>query len=344
MKTMAVLQTYNILAVAAALLLEFASAVPRHENANAVAAASWKKLAPMPQGPIHEHSTVALGNSLFTIGGVTLSSGVISTVAKYDIPSNKWTTVNPYPTTINHANVAVVDGKIYVLGGMTGASWAGTLQSYVYDPASDKWTAISAGPKDEGRGSAAVGIYNGTVWLAGGKSSGTGGKSVDTVSAFDTISGKWLANIPNAAKKIPEARDHGGGVVIGTKFYQIAGSLQKIENRKDTVFVLDLENPDKGWITAKGRMPTPRRGISVGAIGTKIYTFGGEGNPDIASKGVYDNVEVYDTVADSWEKLAPMEIPRHGTYAAVADGKVYIPGGGTASGTPCTDAFDVYSP
>ena len=86
------------------------------------------------------------------------------------------------------------------------------------------------------------------------------------------------------------------------------------------------------------------RGFATAAIGTKIYTFGGEGNPDAASKGVFDNVEVYDTATDAWTKLPPMRIPRHGSYAAEARGLIYIPGGGTASGTPCTDAFDAYTP
>ena len=55
-------------------------------------------------------------------------------------------------------------------------------------------------------------------------------------------------------------------------------------------------------------------------------------------------VEVYDAAADTWASLAPMSIPRHGSSAATVNGSIYIPAGGTASGTPCTDAFDVYTP
>ena len=117
-----------------------------------------------------------------------------------------------------------------------------------------------------------------------------------------------------------------------------------ISNRKDTVFVLDLEDLSAGWTTAKGKMPTPRRGFATGIVGTKFYTFGGEGNPDKSSNGVFKEAEVYDTVTDSWAKLEPMKIPRHGSYAVAVDGKVYIPGGGTASGTPATAAFDVFTP
>jgi N-acetylneuraminic acid mutarotase len=335
----------HLLAIGAAALAAPSSfSLPNSDLAPASPAVSgWSTLASVPTGPLHEHSIVVLSpTKLAIIGGVLQAPTVLNTVYIYDIPSNTWTKAVNFPVAINHANAAVVDGKLYVLGGMIGAGWVGTEKSWVYDLAADKWTAVPSMPASEARGSAAMGVYNKTIWLASGKT-GSGGKSLTTVSAFDSITQKWLT-IPEPAKNIPEGRDHGGGVIIGTRFYQLGGSLQEIANRKDTVFVLDLENLSKGWITAKGRMPTPRRGIAVAAIETKIFTFGGEGNPDPASKGVFKEVEVYDTVTDSWEKLGPMEIPRHGTYAAEVDGKIYILGGGTATGTPCTAAFDVYTP
>ncbi|KAK1753234.1 kelch repeat-containing protein [Echria macrotheca] len=306
--------------------------------------AQWKTLAVVPTGPLHEHATVALSpTTLAIVGGVTQKGAVLDTLYLYSIPTNTWKKAASLPVTINHANAAVVDGLLYVLGGMTGASWAGNPKAWLYDPATDKWSNLPAMPTSEARGSAVMGVYNKTVWLASGKT-GSGGESVTTVSAFDTTTQKWLTDIPAAAKNIPEGRDHGGGGIIGTKFYQLGGSLGPISNRKDTVFVLDLADLSKGWITAKGKMPTPRRGFATGIVGNKIYTFGGEGNPDKASNGVFKEVEVYDAAADSWAELAPMNIPRHGSSAATVNGSIYIPAGGTASGTPCTDAFDVYTP
>lgn len=185
-----------------------------------------------------------------------------------------------------------------------------------------------------------MGVYNKTIWLASGKT-GSGGRSVTTVSAFDTVTGKWR-EIPSAAKNIPEGRDHGGGGVIGTKFYQIAGSDGAIANRKDTVYVLDLEGLERGWMTAKGRMPTPRRGFATAVVGEEIWTFGGEGNPD-RENGVFGEVEVYDTRTDAWRKVEGMRLPRHGSSAVAVGNRVFIPGGGTAMGMPCTDEFDVFT-
>ena len=178
------------------------------------AVSSWSTLASVPTGPLHEHSTVALSpTKLAIVGGVLQAGTVLNTVYVYDIPSNTWTKAANFPVTINHANAAVVDGKLYVLGGMTGSGWVGTEKSWMYDPAADKWTTIPSMQASEARGSAAMGVYNKTIWLASGKT-GSGGKSVTTVSAFDTVTKSWLT-LPETAKNIPEGRDHGGGAVIG---------------------------------------------------------------------------------------------------------------------------------
>ncbi|KAK3361956.1 hypothetical protein B0T24DRAFT_690526 [Lasiosphaeria ovina] len=176
----------------------FLPAVPRQQQP------AWKTLVPVPAGAIHEYSTVALSSTqLVIIGGVLQTGAVLDSVYLYDIPTNAWKKLAPLPVAINHANVAAVDGKIYVLGGMTGASWAGTPKSWVYDPAADKWAALAPmAPASETRRSAVVGVHNRTVWLASGKT-GSGGESVVTVSAFDTVLGTWLTTIPARAKNIP---------------------------------------------------------------------------------------------------------------------------------------------
>ena len=87
--------------------------------------------------------------------------------------------------------------------------------------------------------------------VAGGKM-GTGTKSVDTVSAFNTTSRKWLTSIPAVASRIPEPRDHVGGAVVGNKLYVIGGRDTETSNVKDTVYILDLDNLAAGWKKSNG--------------------------------------------------------------------------------------------
>lgn len=180
--------------------------------------------------------------------------------------------------------------------------------------------------------------------VAGGKA-GTGTKSVDTVSAFDIGTRKWLTSLPAAAGRIPGARDHVGGAVVGHKFYVVGGRDTDTSNVKDTLFTLDLEDLSGGWKTSAAKVPTARGGLATAAVGEKIYTFGGEGNKAAGSQGIFKESEVYDITTDTWAKLAPMSKPRHGTFAATVGGKIYLPGGGTTNGLNTDVAYlDVYEP
>ncbi|KAF2278161.1 galactose oxidase [Westerdykella ornata] len=316
----------------------------------------WTPLANITVAPRQEHTTVFLPPSTIAIlGGIVPDGDSIATtdlVQSYSIPDNTWKTVAPVPRPINHVNAAVVNGKIYVLGALADASdgsrsWTAVGDSWLYNPESNRWNAIPPMPPGQEAGSAAVGVYDGKIFLAGGmKLLELEGErrqdTVDTVSVYDTKSSKWL-DVPEAAKRVPGRRDHAGAAVVGNKFYVLGGRNRGQVNVKDEVFILDLRNIEKGWTTSSARMPTARGGVAAGRIGNKVYTFGGEGNQQLES-GVFNETEVYDAVRDSWEKLVPMRVPRHGSYAVGVGKDVYVPGGGLLFGGAPTAYFDKFTP
>lgn len=201
-------------------------------------------------------------------------------------------------------------------------------------------------PEAEARSSAGVGVYDGKILLAGGLrrlelAFERVQETVDTVSIFDTVLGKWLS-VHEAANKIPEGRDHAGTAVVGSKLYILGGRRYGQENVKDTIFVLDLGDIECGWTTRGAKMPTSRGGIATDITGKKVYTFGGEGNTQ-ATSSVFNETEAYDTVGHSWEKLGPMKTPRHGTYAVGVRKSFYVPGGGIAQSFGPVSDFDVFN-
>ncbi|KAF2847316.1 galactose oxidase [Plenodomus tracheiphilus IPT5] len=323
---------------------------------------TWKNLASIPFAARQEHTTVFLPPSTIAIlGGIIPSNGSDSIIPVetvplmqfYSIPDDTWTSRAPVPRALNHLNVAVVKGKIYVLGGLTESgnattrAWSAVSDSWVYDPIVDTWESVLAMPLNEARGSAAVGVYDGKIYLAGGMTMLElfGNRTQDTVSIvsiYDTRNRTWLT-VPKPAKQIPEGRDHAGAAVIGSRMYILGGRNHAQLNVKDTVFILDLCNLEAGWRTSDERMPTARGGVTAGTIGRKIYTFGGEGNPAAENK-VFDEVEVYDTVANRWESVGTMVVPRHGTYAVGVGRGVYIPGGGVVQGGAPVADFNVFIP
>lgn len=89
-------------------------------------------------------------------------------------------------------------------------------------------------------------------------------------------------------------------------------------------------------------MPTARGGCSSAVLNGLVYTFGGEGDFSNAA-GVFNETEAYDPKINKWTKLAPMAVPRHGSYAATVGSKIYIAGGGTVKGGAPTDYVDYFS-
>ncbi|KAK2796649.1 hypothetical protein FQN51_009090 [Onygenales sp. PD_10] len=317
----------------------------------------WKDLPPIPIAPRQEHSTVAISRSTIAIlGGIVpeANSSISPTttlVQLYNIQKNTWHSAAPLPIALNHPNVAAVHGRIYVLGGLTPdpeGAWRSVPDSWVYDPESDVWESIQPMPAGQERGSAAVGVDGHIIWLAGGMKilvprEGGEQTSVNLVSAYDTVSDTWLS-LPTAVQNMPGRRDHAGAAVIHSKFYVVGGRDSGQFNVQDTVNVLDLSALEDGWTIAEGRMPTPRGGIATAAVGSQIYTFGGEGNPEPGSAGVFNETEVYNTATGQWRKLGPMKLPRHGTYAVAVDSTVYIPGGGISIGAGPVASFDLFYP
>jgi N-acetylneuraminic acid mutarotase len=309
-------------------------------------AETWTELANISTGTLREHCTVALSSTqIVTLGGVVTGGATTNQVLVYDIPKNSWSKLTTLPVGLNHCNAAAIDGKIYVLGGMTATNaaytWRATNASNVFDTKTGAWTALDPQPLTIPKGASAVGVYKGVIYLAGGKL-GTNQKSVDNVIAFDTATLKWLT-LPEPARSMGGGRDHIGGAVVGHKFYALGGRDTQTNNVKGDVYMLDLDNLAAGW-KPMAKLPTPRGGLSAAAVGTKIYTFGGEGNPASGARGVFPDTEAYDTETDSWTKLKPMSVPRHGTQAAAADGKIYLPGGGRASGSMDSDVMDSFTP
>ncbi|KAK4165119.1 hypothetical protein QBC43DRAFT_316804 [Cladorrhinum sp. PSN259] len=325
----------------------------------------WETLPDIPFNPRQEHVTLALSPSTIAVlGGVipapsNSSASAIpflttSLLQLYSIPQRKWLAApSPAPVALNHPNGAVVNSRIYLLGGLSeidaNITWSANPSSFVYSPKTDAWSSLPPIPADQiPRGSAAMGVSNrGVIYLAGGMTAlplaGGTQESISEVAAFDTKTNKWIT-LPPKARNLPAARDHAGAAVIDNKFYVVGGRDKGQLNVRDTVFVLDLDRPEKGWVTKKGRMPTARGGIAAAVLGDTIWTFGGEGDTSKES-GVFDEVEVYDTARDKWEKVkSGMKVPRHGTSAVGVGGGLYIPGGGTVQGGSPVNVFDVFLP
>ncbi|KAJ7242330.1 hypothetical protein C8J57DRAFT_1244199 [Mycena rebaudengoi] len=277
---------------------------------------TWTDIAPTLHGPCQEHSVVALSSD------IKLDSSIHA--ANQHVTQHR-----ALPHTVNHGNAAMVNSKLYLLGGLDGMTgWVAFPQSYMYSPVVDEWAALLDMPVGTACGAATVGMHGHTVYLVGrvlhtNLITGTQLSSA-TVSAFNTLTCRWRV-LPS----LPEVHDHVGRAVIGDMFFNVGG---RVVNVRDTVFALDLNTVGLGWVE-KVHMPA-----------AQIYTFGGEGDANLVPNSVYDNVEVYCMGEDRWEVLPLMLHPRHGTNATSIVGQIYIPGRGNVMRAGLQSLTDFFSP
>ena len=91
--------------------------------------------------------------------------------------------------------VAVLDGKLYAMGGYNG-DYLSSVERY--DPALDAWEAVA--PMAEAREAHAVAVLDGKLYVAGGM--GAGNTHLSSVERYDPALDAWEAVAPMAAARM----------------------------------------------------------------------------------------------------------------------------------------------
>ena len=292
----------------------------------------WQLLPEVGLGAVQEIGVAELDGRIYVVGGFNGLLGLLEDVQVYDIEAGTWSTVAPLPRSIHHANVAAVDGKLYVLGSLIDLQFTATGESWVYDPVADSWSDIAPMGAAAARGASALGVVDGKIYVAGGFRAG---QAVDDFSVYDPVADSWDHNLPS----IPGPRDHLVAAAVGGLFYAISGRNGSIGNLQGRV---DAYDPVAGSWSERAAILTPRGGMAAGVVDGQILVVGGEGAPN--PTGVFAEVESYDPVADTWTSLGTMRTPRHGMGAAGYQGTLYVPGGADRQAFAAVATFEAFTP
>jgi len=276
-----------------------------------------------------EHAVVAAAGEIYVIGGYTPS--VTDSVQAYDPGKDSWRDVKAFPERMNHGNAGVVGDKIYVAGYyVNGTMSKATTLHHSYDPKSDTWTAKSPLPAGTQRAAGCVAVDAGLMYVVGGASDG---KSVANAARYDAAADKWEELPP-----LPERREHCSAGVIDGVLYIAGGRMDGITGIEPKTWALDTST--KVW-TERASLNPPRGGLAGAVLNGRFYVFGGEGNAARAS-GVFPDIDAYDPTTNTWQKLAPMFVPRHGYGAATLDGRIYLAGGAIMQGAGASQQNSVF--
>lgn len=113
-------------------------------------------------------------------------------VASFDPATGKWTDLAPMPEPRSSFDAAVVDGKVYVVGGwsMQGeaeSQWHDTVWSLDLSQANAKWEAVPNLPTP--RRALSIAAYNGKLYAIGGMTSSNG--VTTKVEIYDPATKSW---------------------------------------------------------------------------------------------------------------------------------------------------------
>jgi N-acetylneuraminic acid mutarotase len=202
----------------------------------------------------------------------------------------------------------------------------------VYDPASNTWSRVADVP--ERISHAGVATDGVRIIFAGGFVGDWKGENTpitSTVRVYNTSANSWSTIAP-----LPAPRAAGALVRVGRKLH-FFGGLDSAINDSGSHWVLDLRRPTAGWKTS-APLPNPRNHLGYTEYLGKIFAIGGQHRLD-EHTGNDTAVHAYDPVANKWNPVASLRMPRSHTHNStfVWNGRITMIGGSTQEHTSLAD-------
>jgi N-acetylneuraminic acid mutarotase len=240
--------------------------------------------------------------------------------------ADAWARVANTPAAVFDNAAAVLDGKVYSVGGGTGTG--NEKKTWVFDPATNAWSTLPDMPSGRSKSSAAA--VGGKLYVIGGWSAS--GTPVGSVDVFDPVAGTWstLAGVTN-----PAPRAAAGTAVADGKVYLVGGCSNGTCTTTKNLVVFD---PASGTFSTGADYPLAVGWMSCGGISGKVYCAGGSGT------ATFKNTYVYDPAGNSWSALPDLPVDLWGSQYAAAGGLLVIAGGVTAASTTITNRTVAFDP
>ena len=287
----------------------------------------------------HETAFVEVGGRIYLIGGRESLQ-----IDCFDPKALTWTKMKAKTPLIHHFQSVILDGKIYMLGAMTGEYPVETPlpRIQIYDPKKDQWTEGATIPEARRRGSAGTVLYNGKIYLAGGIINGHTSGTVAWFDEYDPATDTW-----RALQDAPRIRDHFFAIVVEDKLYCIGGRNTSFHQPDFGAFfgavILDVDCYDfkkRVWTTLPPGANLPVGSAAAGTVylGERILYFGGETASD-----ALNTTRAFDPRTGTWTELAPLQQGRHGTQAVVFQNRIYVASGSPHRGGGHLESVEMYS-
>lgn len=260
---------------------------------------------PLPgNGAIYGHASAVFGDTIYVAGGS--SSGTpTTTVYKYSIRGNVWTSGTSLPGPKAGGDLVAVRGKMYYIGGGSQSLTTASPEQYVYNPANGIWSAIANIPTPVSGNVAEVYRDSLIYCLLGGWSS-----FERAIQVYNVITNVWsqASQIPNGNGR----RSFAGGL-MGNKIYICAGFDGSFRN-DFWIGTINTNNPLQiNWQQRPNlALQTSRPGGT--ALNGRFYVVIGE----LPNGSGSDSIAVWDTTSNSWSYVDGKPTRTNNLYASTS--------------------------
>jgi N-acetylneuraminic acid mutarotase len=316
-------------------------------------AASWSPIADLP-APRAGATGAFVNGTLYVTGGAYVpahgQAGVLSaTTYAYHPHSDSWSRVADLPEPLQNASAAVLEGKLYVVGGFK-ADTSVSAAVYRYDPASNTWSRIADYPTTVNSGGCG-GVVGGIV-CAGGDTEPDGHVHIlKTAYFYHPGTDTWtrVADMPYAVFNASYSSANGElQVVGGSEFNAAEFSSARTSHavQYDPVADVWTELPDAPQSTFASGKGTGCGLAQIGGTRDDGLTFDERGTVSAAVLPGFDQCGDDDVSWLSEDRTTVDLAPGHSAQVRItADARVLaVPSGYAAKLSMITDSPYVYQP
>jgi F0F1-type ATP synthase membrane subunit c/vacuolar-type H+-ATPase subunit K len=250
---------------------------------------------------------------------------------------NSWASKSPMPTARAFFGVAVVDGKIYAMGGADGVN-------EVYDPVTDTW--VTKKPTPNPRTSFAIAACENKIYVIGGYTNWSSSKGAyletNMTEVYDPATDSW-----GTKASMPTARGQMTASAVDGKIYVIGGIEDPLNGRISNLN--EVYDPATNTWTTKLPIPYGVYSHCSAAMDNKIYVISGQSDDRGQSGSLGGPLnQIYNTETNTWTLGAAPPQPAHRSGAAATSGvsapkRIYVLGG-EVDLMEATNINQVYNP
>lgn len=240
---------------------------------------AWTPLPDLPRG-VHHAAVVEFAGRAWVVGGYTEFEGdlfvPLRTVFSIGDGDDAWHE-EPQLVEIRGAlGAAVIDGAIVAAGGTDGTAVLASTE--ILRDGSDAWEPGRA--LGEPREHFALTAHGGTLYAIAGREGGADNNktSVETAAGAEE---PWVPGAP-----ITHPRSGIGAASVSGRVCVAGG-----ETPQTTVAPVECTLGDRGWEVV-AQLATPRHGLAVVALGSRLHVIGGGPEPGLTVSGVHEVFEI----------------------------------------------------